>query len=343
MRVFNIRAALHMSRILDHISFSLPLLRRTSRPSTTIPKSAATKHHTCTKDSRAAEVFAITSATYRPLRPPIPKWLQSLALSHSSSEYHQPQTHDRAFLDLYLSSDLAAGDHIITLVVGSDGSQPRLKVPGSILRNISPSIAADVASAIGRKRHSSDLKALELQYTMDDREAWILLLYWAYHHRLPEPPGEYDSWVDNCDDLVSAWLLGNKYDIPSFQDLVMIELLQINECLDHHYIETAFTTTKSGSPIRRVLVEKIVYLYVRGELKHDYLDGLGRIIGFTSAFAKAMEAHRKEGEGMFKRMPWQRNDQGDRWIEYMLEKEEKREWKWASRAGEDGEEMRFLR
>lgn len=102
-------------------------------------------------------------------------------------------------------------------------------------------------------------------------------------------------------------------------------------------LDRAFSATNEGSPLRRVLAEEVVYRYsVAQTIDSSELDDHGCVYGFTGAFAQAMERYRAEDNDMFERLPTRDKQVNERWLEYMVDKEGKRGWKWIDDELEEG-------
>lgn len=67
--------------------------------------------------------------------------------------------------------------------------------------------------------------ACVLRFPEDNLDAWKLLMFWMTQKRVPEVYELLEP--DDCDPsyLVRCWCLGDKYQLPLFQDAVMHQLL----------------------------------------------------------------------------------------------------------------------
>ncbi|KAK4617566.1 hypothetical protein CLAFUW4_11838 [Fulvia fulva] len=101
-----------------------------------------------------------------------------------------------------------------------------------------------------------------LRFQNDSKDAWQLLLYFIVRGRLPED-------LDLRDDsgqmlLISCWVLGDRYFLPDFQDLVMVKVLNILafDVPDWETIRFALDNTCSGSKLRRAFADTAIsYVY----------------------------------------------------------------------------------
>ncbi|KAK4895441.1 hypothetical protein LTR27_006505 [Elasticomyces elasticus] len=86
------------------------------------------------------------------------------------------------------------------------------------------------------------------------------------------PPGQhYRKSHAYC---VRNWALGEKYQIPAFQDLIMVELLDSLE-IEGLKIETAkeaFTTTPPGSAMWGLMAEELAQKLSYKNMKYEELD-----------------------------------------------------------------------
>lgn len=202
-------------------------------------------------------------------------------------------------------------------------------MPRAILANLSQSLLDDIEEKESVPKELRFFggkygKRINLCYNDDHPDAWTLLLYWAYFHCLPD-----SNWNFTHDDLIDGWLLGQAHSIPTFHDVVMVQLLQLRNCVDLSLPSAAFAATKAGSPLRRILAEEVVCQWsVERTMDADELDDLGKIGGFTVAFAEAMDLLGDEREEMFERLPTKGRRGNKRWMEYMVKKEGKELWRW---------------
>lgn len=171
-------------------------------------------------------------------------------------------------------------------------------VSKKLLVNVSNKFAA----ALSAEHHSKDSGIL--RFPDDNLAAWQVMMYWIYDGQVPEM-----EIYNDCEDvhLVRCWCLGDKYYMPQFQDLVMLELLHYIECGGQITLESvreAFENTTSGSLLRRLMAECTVELLKAKSLIEpknlEYLDGL---TGFSTALVEALEEWAKYGAQVFNRLP----------------------------------------
>ncbi|KAK5702638.1 hypothetical protein LTR97_003584 [Elasticomyces elasticus] len=148
-----------------------------------------------------------------------------------------------------------------------------------------------------RNQHLGDGERDTLKFPEDNLTAWKVLLFWMMKHGLPRD-ANLVTMVDTegkCHPLdhvisVRCWALGDKYGIPTFQDFVMLELLDHLECYGSNLVTVreAFQSTTPGSPLRELMAEEVVLCLGSGSMEFEELDALDGVIGFTSIFGAKM-------------------------------------------------------
>ncbi|KAK3619866.1 hypothetical protein LTR56_023760 [Elasticomyces elasticus] len=188
---------------------------------------------------------------------------------------------------------------LIKTYIGSDGAEP-FHVPQCILEATSDHFKKALAPD-----GSLDMAAPDtLSFADDSEEAWKVLLYWMFKHDLPD---DEQRRTDDCEGwellMVECWAMGNRYNIPKFQDLVMLELL---DCLRKYTtfetdtIKQAFATTPAGCALRMVMAE-----LVAGHLQDEIFDlgpeNLREFEGYSGCLAEIDRAV-KEWSGTSRRI-----------------------------------------
>lgn len=92
----------------------------------------------------------------------------------------------------------------------------------------------------------------QIDFPEDDYDAWAVLMFWmmsAFHiakNKLKP------------DLLIKCWVLGDKYEIPDFQDRIMLELLLIFEVdyATEDIIELGSRLSPAGSFLKRLMAEE---------------------------------------------------------------------------------------
>lgn len=220
-------------------------------------------------------------------------------------------------------------EEIVDIVARENSIEEPLQVSEDTLKALSNNLAWDIYTETTLENPNRTTGNWVLRYPADDHSGWKLLLYWAHNHALP--PDVHDNPWRGADNLLGAWFVGHAHNVPAFQDVVMVKLLQASGSMDLSFVGPAFKSCPPESPIRRLLAEETVKQYfVEGTLDDPKLEELGLVRGFIVAFAQANERYRDEDEGMFERLPAGKRRKNRRWIQFMVEKEGKERWKWVN-------------
>ncbi|KAK3113458.1 hypothetical protein LTR53_009231 [Teratosphaeriaceae sp. CCFEE 6253] len=100
-----------------------------------------------------------------------------------------------------------------------------------------------------------------LHFPKDDRDVWEVLLHWAIKRTLPNNAELLDEKATQDFLWPRCWALGDKYNAQAFQNAVMMEMLKISHDVGFHRdeIKHAVELTCSGSPLRRLMAEELVW------------------------------------------------------------------------------------
>ncbi|KAK3641809.1 hypothetical protein LTR56_011136 [Elasticomyces elasticus] len=201
-------------------------------------------------------------------------------------------------------------DRLIKLVIGTkpeaeaeaDGSYGTLSIWASALE-----AAAEYFRGALRNQHLGEGSEPDvLIFPEDDFRAWKVLLYWMVKSELPEdddmPKFTVSPMLTDGDytALVLCWILGDKYGVPGFQDLIMIELilqLEIQET-PMGIIRYCFVHTAPRSVLRELMAEELILCLGVGVLfveDEDVLNEFGGIPGFSTTLAKKMMLGKEPG------------------------------------------------
>lgn len=112
-------------------------------------------------------------------------------------------------------------------------------------------------------------------YCPDDNVgAWRVLLYWIMHRKQPD-----DLLVKSDLVAVRCWVLGDKYDIPRFQDEAMFALLAIysERRPRKGTIGEAVVSSAPSSKLRKLMAEEVVFMLFTklGSTISPTFDGIG--------------------------------------------------------------------
>jgi len=141
-----------------------------------------------------------------------------------------------------------------------------------------------------RNQHLGNVQKDTLSFPDDELNSWKVLLFWIVARELPSVDEICSTGSGQNDDgmhsvYVRCWVLGDKYDIPAFQDLIMLELLKT-----FHYGSTltienpklALENTPPGSVLRELVVEEVLNGLQSKVIDCERLDELDGIVGFMS-------------------------------------------------------------
>lgn len=187
-------------------------------------------------------------------------------------------------------------DRLVKIYIGE--RTPRNK-PFLIQQSVLEHASAYFKKAFENEHKLGAAEAGTLSFPEDDTDAWIALLQWMLKHSLP------DSWYaephPNVMTKVRCWALGEKYMIPEFQDLVMLELLATlnhNNSPGIEVVKVGFELTPPGCKLRVLLAEEVAAgLTVHKSLTYDELDMCDGVTGFAGEVGKAISlVHARELE-----------------------------------------------
>jgi hypothetical protein len=102
------------------------------------------------------------------------------------------------------------------------------------------------------------------------------------------------SVSDTKDDeelLTLCWVLGDKYDIPNFQDVAMFTLLQLadGENVEPSTIKLAFKNTSPGCKLRLLMAEELAAMMLHGTVGYGRVDGILNGTNFAEELLEALD------------------------------------------------------
>lgn len=168
-----------------------------------------------------------------------------------------------------------------------------------------------------------------LGFPEDDQTSWQTLLHWKIKGSLTGVDGLRER--EAIEQWTKCWVLGNKYDVKEFQDLVFLELLKCLDGVDAtpQAVEFAFKNTPANSPMRQLMAREAVASFDRQDFA--VFDGVnGATIEVVDAMKWKQERERSNaglitkldeptewqkfmvGEGTFKHWVWKRCERKDR-------------------------------
>ena len=173
-----------------------------------------------------------------------------------------------------------------------------------------------------KNEHLGGVSPGSMRFPADELDAWKMMLYWKIEGDLPD--------LDDVEDYhgeellyTRAWVLGDRYDIKEFQDLVMLELLRLLKTCEFRFdiARVGFENTAPGSKLRKVMAEEIVTLVRNsGKWKNENFEKFDGVPGFTTAVFDAMnEWEEDDGDIAEERLsPDETYDGPQRWKAYMV-------------------------
>lgn len=186
---------------------------------------------------------------------------------------------------------------MINIIAGEGEKQKTFKVQEALLRTTSPVFAAAL-----RNEHLGESERGVLRFPEDDGEAWKLLLFWIFKCELPDYSQVKTSSLGECDRLlilfVHCWILGDKYQLPKFQDLIMLELLLKlqDTTLRGFALQKAVETTPPGSKLRQLAVRETVFSAIEERNGFEGYEAALNTVGFGLEVVQGIERWREEGE-----------------------------------------------
>ena len=192
-----------------------------------------------------------------------------------------------------------------------------LKVQESVLTNIS-----DFFTKAIKNQHLDDSEGI-LHFPEDDIDGWSTLLFRKSKGRLPSIifPKEVNERQEH---LVRLLVLGDKYGVDAFQDLVMLELLL---ALDHtrtklETVRMAFENAPPDSKLQMVKAEVLVRtkdLY--STESYDGFEIFESLVSFIPAMMRTTDRSHN-GLACGGRRIWQKVQ----WMECMIGEGPKKHW-----------------
>lgn len=251
-------------------------------------------------------------------------------------------------------------DRLIKIYVGQDSTKPYL-----VLQSVLEDLSDYFASAI---KHACQLGGEDgmLLFPADDEKTWRVFLYWVVKREVhidvvPDTPQPHtgnskmtrdvndaeDSRADShewsCAHqllLVRCWMFGDRYNVPAYQDVVMLELLHsLWTCgPDLATMQEAFHGTPPLSKLRKVIAEEIYDIMKAGCFDDDESDEYDQIRGLASALARVVE---DTSELDSSRVPTQDKPLESTWKNYMIGEPPQQHWVYLE-GGKSNENHRSL-
>lgn len=171
-----------------------------------------------------------------------------------------------------------------------------------------------VFSAALNNEHLGEGNKGALKFPKDDVAAWKALIFWIFDKKYPEENLESRMSRREMEEdlekkeameeelqvfLIHCWIVGDKYDIPDFQDLAMLELLHH---LNQSYMlplaaELAASGTAPGSKLRLIAAQDIALVATkRAEDAIDEYESALSVSGFALEVIKEIKRQEQNCE-----------------------------------------------
>lgn len=136
-----------------------------------------------------------------------------------------------------------------------------------------------------------------LRFPEDDHLAWKILLHWTMQRS--EFCHSLISGDENIvfDILTRCWVLGDKYNIRRFQDMVMLALLELESYVPLDVVKYSFDNTPPNSVLRIFMAEELaVEINCTKDYKYEHLGMMDGVTGFTTKLLQAFARFKVDSE-----------------------------------------------
>ncbi|KAK4895433.1 hypothetical protein LTR27_006497 [Elasticomyces elasticus] len=203
-------------------------------------------------------------------------------------------------------------DALIKIVVGEDDGYGEGIETFFIEKSLLEAASHRFTDAIKEERQDG-VSQITLTIPDDDVFSWKMLLHWLVNRELPSDELYAEDFAYlNPDDshlpLIRCWILGERFDLTIFQNLIMemIKAALSGDCdglfLSHASLQEAFQHTEPGSGVRLLAAEDIAYqLEYSDDVKPGTLDkDFGGVTGFIGELLEAvLRKHGNEMSGLY--------------------------------------------
>ncbi|KAK3622566.1 hypothetical protein LTR56_022121 [Elasticomyces elasticus] len=200
-------------------------------------------------------------------------------------------------------------DKLMKLVIGEGEKSVTFYVSRTTLEHTSDYFCAAI-----RNSHLGGGDVDTITFPEDNLQAWKVLLHWMITHELPkaaelllqnfefedeeheeDEKDEKDEKDETSTDTdhklcIRCWALGDMYDIPDFQDLIMLELLRSLELepIQLDEIKEGIECTGPGSKLRDLMAEELAREVSAGDIETSELDAFDGVSGFSNILVAKM-------------------------------------------------------
>ena len=167
-----------------------------------------------------------------------------------------------------------------------------------------------------------------MRFPEDDPMAWETRLFWKFRGEVQCARAEDDDDAKIM-QLVRCWILGHKCDVNEFQNLIMLELLNVlvDAYAPYESIKVAFENTPENSPLRTLMGREAVASYhAVDEYDAASLKMFDGVQGFMTEFMKAVDFREQKNNdnGVLRT----RLDNEAEWQELMVGEGFAKHWIW---------------
>jgi hypothetical protein len=152
-----------------------------------------------------------------------------------------------------------------------------------------------------------------------------VLLYWVIRRKFPRDELLKLSLGRAFEVAEMCWVLGDRYDIPEFQDdamMVILQILNADKALLPYGIKHTFSHTRPGSKLRILATEEPVLNIYTKRMAFDQLDDYFNSMNFVGEFMELYERLRdptgKEWARVAKRLQKPGTDDCEHWKSFMV-------------------------
>ncbi|KAK5702632.1 hypothetical protein LTR97_003578 [Elasticomyces elasticus] len=190
---------------------------------------------------------------------------------------------------------------LVKIVVGeNDGEEATVPEIFFIQRALLET-ASEYFKKVIKDTQTEDTEQVTLNFPEDDVDAWKMMLFWLVKGDVPslqEYAEVFEEWMayDRQLPLVRCWVLGEKFQLPGFQNGIMAMLQETlsggrnGNYLNLQALQKAFRETNAGSELRLFAAEDIArQLEVPNEVDTcSFEDDFGDVAGFAGEIVDAV-------------------------------------------------------
>ncbi|KAI6801152.1 hypothetical protein KC361_g1955 [Hortaea werneckii] len=194
----------------------------------------------------------------------------------------------------------------------------------------------------------------QIDFPKDDYDAWTVLVFWMMN--------TFNIAKEEItpDLLIKCWVLGDKYEIPEFQDQIMLELLFIfvQDYATEDIIKLGSELSPTGSVLKRLVAEEAAVALINQKTDFESLEAAFNGNGMLRDFVLARDNCEADGKFYTSRFEslaaeertsqeeeWNEEWRSPTWQNYMLSNGSRPEWVFDTSDVTDGviDESRWVR